>query len=106
MKLEKIVPFGRSLDEYKSMFALSDSDSNKKIIGVGDGPASFNAEMFALGKSKEDQCYVGSAPGLILGGCHGDDVKQVFEETCLVVEDNHRVISGRRETFAARDLWP
>lgn len=51
MKLEKVVPFGRSLDEYKSMFALSDSDLNKKIIGVGDGPASFNAEMFALGKS-------------------------------------------------------
>lgn len=51
MKLEKVVPFGRSLEEYKSMFALSDSDLNKKIIGVGDGPASFNAEMYALGKS-------------------------------------------------------
>ena len=21
----------------------------------------------------EDQCYVGSAPGLIYGGCHGSD---------------------------------
>ena len=51
MKLEKVVPFGRSLDEYKNMFAFSNSDLNKKIIGVGDGPASFNAEMFALGKS-------------------------------------------------------
>ena len=37
--------------------------------------------------SDEDQCYVGSAPGLILGGCHGDDEKQVFEELCLVVEE-------------------
>jgi len=36
--------------------------------------------------SEEDQCYVGSAPGLILGGCHGDDEKQVFEELCLIVE--------------------
>ena len=26
--------------------------------------------------SEEDQCYVGSAPGLILAGCHGDDEKQ------------------------------
>jgi len=51
MKLEKVVPFGRSMDEYRSMFALSDGDLNKKIIGVGDGPASFNAEMSALGKS-------------------------------------------------------
>ena len=37
--------------------------------------------------SEEDQCYVGSAPGLILGGCHGDDEKQVFEELCLIVEE-------------------
>ncbi len=37
--------------------------------------------------SDEDQCYVGSAPGLILGGCHGPDEKQVFEELCLVVEE-------------------
>jgi len=50
MKLEKVVPFGRSLDEYKSMFALSASDLEKAIVGVGDGPASFNAEMFALDK--------------------------------------------------------
>jgi hypothetical protein len=51
MKLEKVVPFGRSLNEYKGMFALSASDLDKAIIGVGDGPASFNAEMFALSKS-------------------------------------------------------
>ena len=25
--------------------------------------------------------------GLILGGCHGDDEKQVFEELCLIVEE-------------------
>ncbi len=37
--------------------------------------------------SEEDQCYVGSAPGLILGGCHGDDGKQVFDELCRIVEE-------------------
>lgn len=36
--------------------------------------------------SEEDQCYVGSAPGLLLGGCHGDDGKEVFEELCLIEE--------------------
>lgn len=51
MQLEKVVPFGRSLDEYKNMFALSASDLEKAIVGIGDGPASFNAEMYALGKS-------------------------------------------------------
>jgi predicted RNase H-like HicB family nuclease len=37
--------------------------------------------------SDEDTCYVGSAPGLMLGGCHGDDEKAVFEELCQVVEE-------------------
>lgn len=37
--------------------------------------------------SEEDQCYVGSSPGLIYGGCHGDDEKRVFEELCRIVEE-------------------
>ncbi|MCA1798053.1 MAG: hypothetical protein LC632_01000 [Xanthomonadaceae bacterium] len=37
--------------------------------------------------SEEDQCYVGSAPGLIFGGCHGDNEKAVFDELCDVVEE-------------------
>jgi predicted RNase H-like HicB family nuclease len=37
--------------------------------------------------SNEDQCYVGSAPGLIYGGCHGDDEKQVFDELCRIVDE-------------------
>ena len=37
--------------------------------------------------SEEDQCYVGSAPGLMFGGCHGSDEKKVFDELCEVVEE-------------------
>jgi predicted RNase H-like HicB family nuclease len=37
--------------------------------------------------SQEDQCYVGSAPGLIYGCCHGSDEKAVFDELCQVVEE-------------------
>lgn len=37
--------------------------------------------------SDEDQCYVGSAPGLIIGGCHGDDEFAVFRELCQIVEE-------------------
>jgi len=51
MKLEKVVPFGRSLDEYIKMFNLSNSDLNKRILGVADGPASFNAEATRIGAS-------------------------------------------------------
>jgi predicted RNase H-like HicB family nuclease len=37
--------------------------------------------------SEEDQCYVGSSPGFIYGGCHGDDEQQVFAELCQIVEE-------------------
>ena len=37
--------------------------------------------------SEDDQCYVGSAPGLIYGGCHGADEQAVFAELCRVVEE-------------------
>lgn len=51
MKLEEVVPWGRTLEEYKSMFSLSETDLNATILGCGDGPASFNAEMTELGHS-------------------------------------------------------
>jgi predicted RNase H-like HicB family nuclease len=37
--------------------------------------------------SEEDQCFVGSCPGLFYGGCHGSDEKQVFAELCKIVEE-------------------
>ena len=37
--------------------------------------------------SEEDQCYVGSAPGLVYGGCHGNDERAVFDELCDIVEE-------------------
>jgi hypothetical protein len=42
--LEEVVPYGRSFDEYRRMFALTDADLQSKILGCADGPASFNAE--------------------------------------------------------------
>jgi len=43
--LDNVVPWGRSFDEYVAMFALSDADLDKTILGCGDGPANFNREM-------------------------------------------------------------
>lgn len=51
MELESVVPWGRSLSEYKKMFSLSESDQRQKILGCGDGPASFNAESIMLGNN-------------------------------------------------------
>lgn len=51
MKLNEVVPWGRTLEEYKLMFNLSEIDLKTKILGCGDGPASFNTEMTQLGYS-------------------------------------------------------
>ena len=37
--------------------------------------------------SEDDQCYVGSSPGLIYGGCHGDNEREVFDELCRIVDE-------------------
>lgn len=47
--LEKVVPWGRSFDEYVAMFALSRTDLQKRLLGCGDGPASFNAMLTGQG---------------------------------------------------------
>jgi len=46
LTLNKVVPWGRSFEEYVRMFALTPADLEKSILGCGDGPASFNAEMY------------------------------------------------------------
>ena len=49
MRLDRVVPFGRTLKEYSTIFNLKDSDFQKRILGVGDVPASFNAEATQQG---------------------------------------------------------
>lgn len=73
MKLNEVVLWGRTLGEYKLMFDLSEADLNAKIIGCGDGPASFNAEMTELGHSvvSIDPVYQFSA----------EQIKQRVQET-------------------------
>lgn len=45
-ELQKVVPWGRTLDEYCKIFHLEEPELKQSIISFGDGPASFNAEMF------------------------------------------------------------
>lgn len=47
--LDHVVPWGRSFDEYRRMFTLTDGELRLKIVGCGDGPASFNAEATRRG---------------------------------------------------------
>jgi hypothetical protein len=49
MALNEVIPWGRSFEEYRRMFALTEDDLAGTILGCGDGPASFNAEATAFG---------------------------------------------------------
>ena len=84
IKLESVVPFGRSFDEYQKIFNLSDVDMSKNILGVGDGPASFNAEMLKRGHTATslDPLYEFSAKDIEQRFYHVvDDVIQQVEAT-------------------------
>jgi predicted HicB family RNase H-like nuclease len=37
--------------------------------------------------SEDDRCYVGTCPGLMLGGIHGQDEADVYKELCEAVEE-------------------
>jgi hypothetical protein len=50
-QVDQIVPWGRSFEEYRRMFALSDADLQLRILGCADGPASFNAEATRRGST-------------------------------------------------------
>lgn len=47
-KLENVVPWGRSLEDYRKMLNLTDDDLQLSILDCGGGPSSFNAEMTRL----------------------------------------------------------
>jgi hypothetical protein len=43
-RYKDVVPWGRNYDEYVRMFDLNEAELTLKILGCGDGPASFNHE--------------------------------------------------------------
>lgn len=49
LRLEQVVPWGRSLQEYIQMFDLTEADLGRNILDCAAGPASFNAEMTRKG---------------------------------------------------------
>jgi hypothetical protein len=79
--LSKIVPWGRSFDEYVAMFALSGEDLEKHILGCSDGPASFNCILTRRGGHviSVDPLYHFSADEI--RGRINETYKQVMEQT-------------------------
>jgi predicted HicB family RNase H-like nuclease len=47
--------------------------------------------------SDEDRNFVGRAPGLFFGGCHGPDERKVYAELCDLVEEHVADLLGNRE---------
>lgn len=88
LRLEQIVPWGRSRSEYIRMFDLTEADLQGKILDCGSGPASFNAEMTALGYSviSCDPIYQFST----------EQIQQRIDETYEIVLDK---VEATRENF-------
>lgn len=47
--LDRVVPWGRSYEEYVRMFNLGPAELQGRILGCGDGPAAFQAELHRRG---------------------------------------------------------
>ncbi len=81
MKLAEVIPWGRSFEEYRRMFALTGDDLGGHLLGCGDGPASFNAEATALGHRVVscDPLYAFSAAEIErrVGACYDTVLSQV-----------------------------
>ncbi len=42
--------------------------------------------------SDDDGCYIGTAPGLMIGGVHGKNQKKVFDKLCTAVEEAIQIL--------------
>src|SRR5690348_9018633 len=83
-------PWGRSFDEYRRMFSLTEADLKGRILGSADGPASFNATMHRRGGR-----VVSCDP---LYGFPGDEILARIDAT-----RDHLVALARRD--AERFVW-
>lgn len=90
LRLEQIVPWGRSLNEYIQMFDLTETERQGKILDCGGGPASFNAEMTRQGYEviSCDPIYQFSA----------DEIKRRIDET-------YPIVLEKVETVPEKFVW-
>ncbi|MDP9454496.1 MAG: SAM-dependent methyltransferase [Actinomycetota bacterium] len=91
MKLEDVVPWGRSKNEYTRMFGLTPRDLRASILDCAGGPSSFNAEMIREGYKVVscDPLYRFSA------GQISERVEEVFEPIMDGIRANETGFSWR-----------
>lgn len=88
--LDQVVLWGRSFDEYRRMFALSEADLQRRMLGCADGPASFNAELSARG-----------------GNVVSCDPMYRFSQTELRgrIDDSQRIVLEQTRRNSAEFVW-
>ncbi|MEO6863393.1 MAG: class I SAM-dependent methyltransferase [Microcoleus sp.] len=84
LKLDKVIPWGRCLDEYIGMFSLTSSDLKRAILDCAAGPASFNAEMTRQGNKviSCDPVYQFTAVEI------GDRIQETYQTVIDAVKAN------------------
>jgi len=94
MKLENIVPWGRSMKEYMAMFNLSKEEiRSKKILGCGDGPSSFNTEI-----DMEGGKVVSIDP------LYGYSKKEIMQRIDEVTDDVMAQVKANMEKFVWKNI--
>ncbi|BAF71908.1 class I SAM-dependent methyltransferase [Sulfurovum sp. NBC37-1] len=94
MKLENIVPWGRSKKEYMEMFNLSQNDvMNMKILGCGDGPSSFNTEV-----DYDDGTVVSIDP------LYAYSKKEIMQRIDEVAEDVMAQVKANADNFVWKNI--
>lgn len=93
LKLEKVIPWGRSLAEYIRMFDLTPDQLKMRILDCAGGPASFNAEMTRQGYNviSFDPVYQFCA----------DEIAQRIQETYQTVIDG---VKTNWENYTWQDI--
>ena len=92
-KAQKVVPWGRSFQEYLRMFALSGNDLASGVLDCAAGPAGFNAEMHRRGHKAVscDPLYRLSAPQI------SHEIENTFAAILKTTEEH-------RANFIWRDI--
>lgn len=90
---KEVVPWGRNYDEYVRMFDLKQTELKSKILGCGDGPASFNGYCNASGGDvvSIDPIYAMTR----------EEIEQRIKETYEIVLSQTR---ENRELFVWNDI--
>lgn len=93
MQLAQVVPWGRNASEYRRMFDLTHADLAGRILGCGDGPASFNAELTATG-----HCITSIDP---VYAFTGDEIRARVDATYATIIDQ---VKARPERYVWREF--